>query len=148
MDLKRFTRGPLLWILGIVVLLLLVTTMFNSDGNFEKTDTSKVVSLIQEHKVANAKVIDKDQRIEVTTTDGKRYYSSWIEGQGVQLTNALQQANPRDGWTADVPKENFLVSLLVSFLPFVILVLIFLFIMNQMQGGGSRSCSSRSCSSS
>ena len=91
MDLKRFTRGPLLWILGIVVLLLLVTTMFNSDGNFEKTDTSKVVSLIQEHKVANAKVIDKDQRIEVTTTDGKRYYSSWIEGQGVQLTNALQQ---------------------------------------------------------
>ena len=138
MDLKRFTRGPLLWILGIVVLLLLVTTMFNSDGNFEKTDTSKVVSLIQEHKVANAKVIDKDQRIEVTTTDGKRYYSSWIEGQGVQLTNALQQANPRDGWTADVPKENFLVSLLVSFLPFVILVLIFLFIMNQMQGGGSR----------
>ena len=37
-----------------------------------------------------------------------------------------------------MPKENFLVSLLVSFLPIVIIVLIFLFIMNQMQGGGSR----------
>lgn len=35
-------------------------------------------------------------------------------------------------------KENFLVSLLVSFLPIIIIVLIFLFIMNQMQGGGSR----------
>ncbi len=138
MDLKRFTRGPLLWILGIVVLLLLVTTMFNSDGNFEKTDTSKIVSLIQQDKVENAKVIDKDQRIEVTTTDGHRYSSSWLEGQGVQLTDALQKADPDGGWTVEVPKENFLVSLLLSFLPFVVLVLLFLFIMNQMQGGGSR----------
>mgnify|MGYP002620844989 FL=1 len=138
MDLKRFTRGPLLWILGIVVLLLLVTTMFGGDGNYERTDTSKIVSMIEQGQVANAKIIDKDQRIEVTTTDGRSYYSSWVAGQGLQLANALKAANPSQGWTVEVPRENFLVGLLVSFLPIVIIVLIFLFIMNQMQGGGSR----------
>jgi cell division protease FtsH len=142
MDLKRFTRGPLLWILGIVVLLLLVTTMWGGEGNFERRDTSQIISWIDEGKVSNAKIIDKDQRIEVTLTDKKRYYSSWVTGQGVQLADKLQAAQAAKklpgGYNVDVPKENFLLGLLVSFLPIVIIVLIFLFIMNQMQGGGSR----------
>ncbi|SDH80056.1 cell division protease FtsH [Sinosporangium album] len=142
MDLKRFTRGPLLWILGIVVLLLVVTTMWGGDSNYEKTDTSAIVKMIDEGKVANAKIIDKDQRIEVTTTDNQRFSSSWVSGQGVQLANQLTAAEKagklKDGYNVEVPQENFLVGLLVSFLPVVVIVLIFLFLMNQMQGGGSR----------
>ncbi|GAA4579945.1 ATP-dependent zinc metalloprotease FtsH [Planotetraspora phitsanulokensis] len=146
MDLKRFTRGPLLWILGIVVLLLLVTTMFNGGGNYTTADTSTVVQQITQGNVKNATVVDKDQRVELTLNKpievaGKstdRIQAPWVEGQGVKLTDALQAANPPKGWTAEVPRENFLVSLLVSFLPIIIIVLIFLFIMNQMQGGGSR----------
>ncbi|MEU6415102.1 ATP-dependent zinc metalloprotease FtsH [Microbispora sp. NPDC046933] len=146
MDLKRFTRGPLLWILGIVLLLLLVTTMFSGDGNYTTADTSTVVQQIQQGNVKNATVVDKDQRVELTLNKpievaGKttsRIQAPWVEGQGVQLTQALDQAKPSGGWTVEVPKENFLVSLLVSFLPIIIIVLIFLFIMNQMQGGGSR----------
>jgi len=63
MDLKRFTRGPLLWILGIVLLLLLVSTMFGGDGNYTTADTSTVVQQIQQGNVKNATVVDKDQRI-------------------------------------------------------------------------------------
>ncbi|MEW9533335.1 ATP-dependent zinc metalloprotease FtsH [Microbispora sp. NPDC049125] len=146
MDLKRFTRGPLLWILGIVLLLLLVSTMFSGDGNYTTADTSTVVQQIQQGNVKNATVVDKDQRIELTLNSpievaGKstdRIQAPWVEGQGVQLTQALATAKPSKGWTVEVPRENFLVSLLVSFLPIIIIVLIFLFIMNQMQGGGSR----------
>ncbi|TQS21819.1 ATP-dependent zinc metalloprotease FtsH [Microbispora sp. KK1-11] len=146
MDLKRFTRGPLLWILGIVLLLLLVTTMFGGGGNYTTADTSTVVQQIQQGNVKSATVVDKDQRVELTLNrpvevGGKstdRIQALWVEGQGVQLTQALEQAKPSQGWTVDVAKENFLVSLLVSFLPIIIIVLIFLFIMNQMQGGGSR----------
>jgi cell division protease FtsH len=108
MDLKRFTRGPLLWILGIVVLLLLVTTLWSGDSNFEKADTSKVISWIETGQVANAKIIDKDQRIEVTLTNKKRYYSSWVTGQGVQLADQLEAASKSGklagGYTVDVPK--------------------------------------------
>ncbi|MBO3751848.1 ATP-dependent zinc metalloprotease FtsH [Streptosporangiaceae bacterium NEAU-GS5] len=146
MDLKRFTRGPLLWILGIVVLLLLVTTLFSGEGNYTTADTSTVLQQIQSGNVKSAKVVDKDQRTELTlkepiTIKGQtttRIQAPWVTGQGTQITDALTKADPPEGWTVDVPRENFFVSLLVSFLPIIIIVLIFLFIMNQMQGGGSR----------
>jgi cell division protease FtsH len=151
MDLKRFTRGPLLWILGIVVLLLLVTQLWSGGGNFKQADTSTVLQQIRTGNVSNAKIIDKEQRIEVTlhkaiTVGGsdaptKTIQSDWVTGYGSKLTDELQaqvDAKKTDSFATDVPQESFLVSLLVSFLPIVIIVLIFLFIMNQMQGGGSR----------
>ncbi|MFC0861754.1 ATP-dependent zinc metalloprotease FtsH [Sphaerimonospora cavernae] len=146
MDLKRFTRGPLLWILGIGLLILLVTTMFGGDGNYTPADTSTVVQQIQQGNVKSATVVDKEQQAKLTLNSpiavgGKqtdRIQASWVYGQGPELAKALEAAKPKQGWTVEVPKDNFLVSLLVSFLPIIIIVLIFLFIMNQMQGGGSR----------
>ncbi|GAA3122496.1 ATP-dependent zinc metalloprotease FtsH [Planomonospora alba] len=150
MDLKRFTRGPLLWILGIVVLLVLVSTMWSGEGNYTKADTSLLIEQIQSGNVKSAKVIDKEQRAELTlvkpvTVAGKqtnRIQSPWVDGQGTQIMNELaaqkKAGSVKEGYTAEVPSENFLLSLLVSFLPIVFIVLVFLFIMNQMQGGGSR----------
>ncbi|WP_062350177.1 ATP-dependent zinc metalloprotease FtsH [Herbidospora yilanensis] len=146
MDLKRFTRGPLLWILGIVVLLLLVTTLMNTGGNYTTADTSTVLQQINSGNVVSAKVTDRDQVAAVTLAKpiqvgGKstdRIQASWVTGQGVQITEALAKANPKNGWTVEVPKENFFVTLLMSFLPIILIVLFFLFFLNQMQGGGSR----------
>ncbi|MFG1946089.1 ATP-dependent zinc metalloprotease FtsH [Nonomuraea sp. NPDC048826] len=151
MDLKRFTRGPLLWILGIVVLLLLVTQLWSGGGNFKQADTSTVLEQIRTGNVSNAKIIDKDQRIELTLKNAievrpgdqstKMIQSDWVTGYGAKLTDDLQaqvQSGKTDSFTTEVPQENILLSILVSFLPIVIIVLLFLFIMNQMQGGGSR----------
>ncbi|MCK2213972.1 ATP-dependent zinc metalloprotease FtsH [Actinomadura sp. ATCC 31491] len=151
MDLKRFTRGPLLWILGIVVLLLLVTQLWSGGGNFKQADTSLVLQQIRAGNVSNAKVVDKDNRIEVTLKNPvavrsgdqptKLIQAYWVTGYGGKLTDELQaqvDAKRTNSFTTEVPQENLLVSILVSFLPIVIIVLIFLFIMNQMQGGGSR----------
>ncbi|GAA3118240.1 hypothetical protein GCM10020001_042760 [Nonomuraea salmonea] len=151
MDLKRFTRGPLLWILGIVVLLLLVTQLWSGGGNYKSADTSLVLQQIRAGNVSNAKIVDKDNRIEVKLvnpvavepggTPTNLIQSDWVTGYGSKLTDELQaqvDAGKTKSFTTEVPQENILLSLLVSFLPIVIIVLIFLFIMNQMQGGGSR----------
>ncbi|NUS03209.1 MAG: ATP-dependent zinc metalloprotease FtsH, partial [Nonomuraea sp.] len=153
MDLKRFTRGPLLWILGIVVLLLLVTQLWSGGGNFKQADTSTVLQQIRAGNFTNAKVVDKDNRVELTLKDpvvvrpgdapAKLIQANWVSGYGAKLTDELQAQVDADkskskSFTTEVPSENFLISILVSFLPIVIIVLIFLFIMNQMQGGGSR----------
>ncbi|MFG2071443.1 cell division protease FtsH [Nonomuraea maritima] len=151
MDLKRFTRGPLLWILGIVVLLLLVTQLFGGGGNYKTADTSLVLQQIRAGNVSNAKIVDKDNRIEVTLVKPvavkpgdqptKLIQSDWVSGYGSKLTDELQaqvDAGKTKSFTIEVPQDNLLVSILVSFLPFVVIVLLFLFIMNQMQGGGSR----------
>jgi cell division protease FtsH len=142
MDLKRYFRGPLLWIVAFGALVLLVMYGINPGGSYEKTDTSKIIQAIEQNQVKSAKVIDKDQQIEVTLKDGKQLQSSWVDGQGVDLVNRLQgkadAGQLQGGYNVTVPKQNVLLGLLFSLLPIVIVVLIFLFIMNQMQGGGSR----------
>ncbi|MES9538756.1 MULTISPECIES: ATP-dependent zinc metalloprotease FtsH [unclassified Actinomadura] len=142
MDVKRYFRGPLLWILLFGLLVALVMWGVNPGRSFEKVDTSKVVQEINAGQVKSAKIIDKDQRIELTLTNGKQQQSSWVDGQGLQLQQQLQkQADAgklSGGYNVDVPKQSFFLNLLFSLLPIVVIVLIFLFIMNQMQGGGSR----------
>ncbi|MEU8118227.1 ATP-dependent zinc metalloprotease FtsH [Spirillospora sp. NPDC049024] len=142
MDVKRYFRGPLLWILLFGLLVALVMWGVNPGRSFEKVDTSKVVQEINAGQVKSAKIIDKDQRIELTLTNGKQQQASWVDGQGLQLQQQLQkQADAgklSGGYNVDVPKQSFFLNLLFSLLPIVVIVLIFLFIMNQMQGGGSR----------
>ena len=144
MDVKRYFRGPLLWVLLFGLLVALVFWGVNPSSS-DKADTSKVISAIETGKVNSAKIIDKDQRIEVTLNKdngGKKMSASWVEGQGVELQKLLQQqadAGKLPGsYNVEVPKQSFFLNLLFSLLPIVVVVLIFLFIMNQMQGGGSR----------
>src|SRR5918999_1621282 len=143
MDVKRYFRGPLLWILLFGLLVALVMWGVNPGASAEKVDTSKVIAAINNNQVRSALVVDKDQRIEITLKDGnKKQSASWVNGQGRELANLLQQKAQQGqlpgGYNVQVPKQNLFVSLLFSFLPIVVVVLIFLFIMNQMQGGGSR----------
>jgi cell division protease FtsH len=142
MDVKRYFRGPLLWILLFGLVVALVMWGVGPSGSYEKTDTSKVITAINNNQVRSALVVDKDQRIEITLKDGKKQQASWVDGQGKDLANLLQQKAQQGqlpgGYNVQVPKQNLFVSLLFSFLPIVVVVLIFLFIMNQMQGGGSR----------
>ncbi|MEV5831010.1 ATP-dependent zinc metalloprotease FtsH [Spirillospora sp. NPDC052242] len=142
MDVKRYFRGPLLWILLFGLLVALVMWGVNPGRSYEKVDTSKVVQEIAQGKVKSAKIIDKDQRIEITLKSGEQQQASWVSGQGLELQNQLQKqagaGNLPGGYDIEVPQQSMFVSLLFSLLPIVIIVLIFLFIMNQMQGGGSR----------
>ncbi|MFV2173321.1 ATP-dependent zinc metalloprotease FtsH [Actinomadura sp. LOL_016] len=142
MDVKRYFRGPLLWILLFGLLVALVMWGVNPGRSYEKVDTSKVVQEIAQGKVKSAKIIDKDQRIEITLKSGEQQQASWVSGQGLELQNQLQKQAAAGtipgGYDIEVPQQSMFVSLLFSLLPIVIIVLIFLFIMNQMQGGGSR----------
>ncbi|MGE5763354.1 MAG: ATP-dependent zinc metalloprotease FtsH, partial [Mycobacterium leprae] len=121
-----------------VLFVVVLSQVFGSSGGYTKEDTSTVLQAIEDGKVRSALIVDKDQRIEVTLNDGKKLRASYVDGQGVQLVQALRENRPRNGWDVKVPKENVLVSLLFSLLPFAIVVLLLLFFMNQMQGGGGR----------
>ncbi|MGH3379842.1 MAG: ATP-dependent metallopeptidase FtsH/Yme1/Tma family protein, partial [Actinoallomurus sp.] len=141
MDLKRYFRGPLLWILAFGALVLLVMYGIHPGASYEKADTSRVIQAIQNNEVTSAQIIDKDQRIEVKLKNGKQLQASWVTDQGIDLARQLQTkvaAGQIKSYTVTVPKQNPFLALLFSFLPIVVVVLIFLFIMNQMQGGGSR----------
>ena len=142
MDAKRIFRGPLLWIVLAVLLVLLGTQLFADFGGPKSVDTWQAVSYIQGNQAKSATLVDKEQRIELTLQDGSKVTSSYIDGQGVKLQEQLQAKKDAgqlpDGYNIEVPRENLLVSLLISLLPVAIIILLLFFFMGQMQGGGSK----------
>ncbi len=125
-----------------VIFVLVGSSLVSSAGAPEQIDTSVAISQIQSGNIDTATITDRDQVLELVLKNGDTVRSTYVTGQGVVLQEMLQikadsGALP-GGYNVVVPSENILVTLLVSLLPFILLVLIMVFIFSQMQGGGSR----------
>ena len=142
MNMKRVARGPLLWILLAVLLVLLGSSLVSNVSGVKDVDTWQAVDYIEQNQAKSATLIDREQRIEMTLQDGSKVRSEYITGQGLELQNQLQAKKDAgqlpDGYTVEVPRDNIFVTLIVSLLPVVLIVLLLFFFMSQMQGGGSR----------
>ncbi|CAM5251382.1 ATP-dependent zinc metalloprotease FtsH OS=Streptomyces tendae OX=1932 GN=ftsH PE=3 SV=1 [Streptomyces tendae] len=149
MDVKRYFRGPIMWIVLAVLAVVVLMQVVGSSGGYKTVDTGQVVQAINDNKVESAKLTTGDeQTIKVQLKDGQKVedsskiQASYIGDQGVTLANTLQNKYQDkqipDGYTVSPSKQNPFVGILLSLLPFVLIVVVFLFLMNQMQGGGSR----------
>src|SRR5450759_2472738 len=141
MDVKRYFRGPLVWVALVVLVVVAYTGLFHADGGYKKVSTSEVVTAINSGNVDPAAksdnlLLDKEQRVELRLKSGDKISASFLPDQGVQLANKLNDASVR--YDVKVTRDNVLLSLLISLLPIGIVVLLLFFFMNQMQGGGNR----------
>ncbi|MBT2506853.1 ATP-dependent zinc metalloprotease FtsH [Streptomyces sp. ISL-98] len=149
MDVKRYFRGPVMWIVLAVLAVVVLMQVVGSSGGYKTVDTAEVVQAIDKNQVKQAKLTTGDEQvIRVELKDGQKVkdsskiQASYIGDQGVALANKLQSkfdsGDIDKGYTVSPSKQNPFVGILLSLLPFVLIVVVFLFLMNQMQGGGSR----------
>ncbi|WP_406495302.1 ATP-dependent zinc metalloprotease FtsH [Streptomyces sp. NBC_00846] len=151
MDVKRYFRGPVMWIVLAVLAVVVLMQVVGSKGGYESVDTGKVIQAISKDQVAQAKLTTGDEQIikielkkdqKLSGESGSKFQASYIGDQGVQLADTLQQkfesGKIDKGYTVSPSKQSPFISILLSLLPFVLIVVVFLFLMNQMQGGGSR----------
>ena len=149
MDVKRYFRGPVMWIVLAVLAVVVLMQVVSSSEGAKTVDTGQVVQAINENKVKSAKLTTGDeQTIEVElkgdhkVEDSDQIKASYIDEQGSELARALQSKYEAkqiaDGYTVSPKKQNPFVGMLLSLLPFLLIIIVFLFLMNQMQGGGSR----------
>jgi cell division protease FtsH len=138
MDFKRYFRGPVFWIAVVLLAVFLGSRLVTSTGGFEKVDTQTVVDEIRAGNVKSARVIDREQRVELTLKNDDKIRASYLSGTGDDIVADLQETPPPEKYDVYVPQENWFFSLLLTLLPIALIVIIFLFFMNQMQGGGSR----------
>jgi cell division protease FtsH len=147
MNFKRLTRGPFLYILLGLLALLLLTDSFRGDGEYTEVPTAQVLAAIEAGDVANdeddpVQVLDKEQEIQLELAEGvtiegeSKVKASFLLDEGRQFTDALDEADIP--WTVQVNSQGLLVSLLISFLPILLILGLLFFFMNQMQGGGNR----------
>src|SRR4030095_15981972 len=135
-NLNRLFRGPMAYLLLILVLVFLFFRFFAASPQVEQARLSDVVKSIQDGRVKDADLTDPDQSITATDTDGSKSKPAYTEQQGKDLFNLLQENKVPAGF--DPRGQAVLVQILIQLLPFAVLLLLFFFLMQQMQGGGNR----------
>ena len=141
--LNKATKGPLVWIVMALLVVSIGALLFSQTG-FSQIDTEQGLQLLDDDKVEQAKIVDKDQRVDLTLKDdfevegkdyGKKVQFFYVEQRGEQVVKAVDSAAPDKGFTDEVPKQSWLMSLLGTLIPFVIIFVVFWFLISQMSGG-------------
>ena len=140
MKLKTLIRSPFAWILLGVSILLIGSNLLSSTPSAKSVDTWQVITDITQGRAKSVVLVDKDQSITATLTNGSKEVASFIQGQGPDLVTMLNEQHSADklpgGFNVVVPHESFWVSLLVSILPLILVMFLLFFFIGQMQGGG------------
>ena len=141
--LNKATKGPLVWIV-LALLLVSIGALLFSRAGFSQIDTQQGLELLEDNKVEQAKIVDNDQRVDLTLKNdlkiddkdfGKKVQFFYVEPRGEEIVKAVDTAEPSMGFTDEVPKQSWLMSLLGTLIPFIIIFVVFWFLISQMSGG-------------
>ena len=146
MKSKNFFKGPGIWIVLALALLVLILPSLSSSGATQ-VDTSVGLQLLKDQKVEQAKIYDGEQRVDLTLKEPYTDSSGEDKGENVQfyfgtargqdIVEAVNDSGA-EGFTDQPVQTNWFTSFLGLFLPFIILGVIFWFLLSRMQGGGSQ----------
>ncbi|MAS56736.1 ATP-dependent zinc metalloprotease FtsH [Nocardioides sp.] len=143
---KRIFKGPWVWIGLAVVGVLLALQFLAPGGGFDEVPTSEMEEYVAQGEIKEITFIDGDQTIEAVLDDGVRdagakVTTHYVLGQQQGIIAAVD-AQVAEGTieksNSENPQPSLLGTLLVSFLPILLIIVIFLWLMNSMQGGGGR----------
>ena len=147
MNAKKFARGPLLWILLPIVVLLLGLSLLRP-GGFVTIDTSEGITLLQGDTVEQVEITEGYNRVQLTLTEpytdaeekdrGQQVQFVYVDQQGQQVVDLVAAAAPEKGYNSVVPSTPWWTSLLSSFLFLALVIGVFWFVMSRMQGGNSK----------
>ncbi len=125
---------------------LLAIQFLAPNGGYDEITTSRMNAYIASGEVKDITFVDGDQEIKATLDSGVRTGSDkvsafWLSETQDEIEKAVQAqvaAGTIEKYTTEVPKPSLLGSILATLLPFALIILLFVFLMNQVQGGGGR----------
>ena len=140
MNIKKFLSGPFIWIIAAVIVLIIGSSMVNG-SSVKQVDTSVGMALIKDGKAVSVKILEADQRVDITLAQedaklGKQVQFFYVTARGEEVVKLVNSANLGKGFNDEAPNTPWYVALLGSLLPFIIIGLIFWFILSSAGGGG------------
>ncbi len=138
---QKLTRKPLFWILVAIAAVTIFGQISSSGNQFTKIDTSQAMAAITRGEVESAKIIDRDQRIQLVLKPGQaingstKVEASYVTGQEPVLVDLLTANQPPKEWDVNVPRTNIFVSILFTLGPIILLAFLLFFLMGRAQGG-------------
>ena len=136
LALSRFFKSAAFPILIVVVLAFFAQKLISPGDKTEPPPYSQFLQQVDRGQVKSATLSTKNNRVDVELKGGEKYQTAYPDNTEQNLVNQLRGEDVR----VDVkPKGGSgWLTALTYILPFVIFLLFWLFIINQMQGGGSK----------
>jgi cell division protease FtsH len=135
---RRFFRSAAFPILIVVVLAFFAQRLISPGSETETPDYNTFIQRVNNDQIESVTWNTKDNTLDVKQTDGTSYEEAYPDSDAAQasLLNTLQQHNVK----TEIKGKggSSLLSLLTYILPFLLFFAFWIFLMNQMQGGGSR----------
>ena len=133
---KRIFKGPLIWIVVAVVGVLIAMQFLISSGGGDEISASQMQDYITSGEAKEVTFVDGDQVIKATLDDsvdrsgGREVTTKYLSGtQGKLFRIAERHAKPGgdiDKVNVEVSRPGLLSSFIFSFLPIILLVVLFL----------------------
>jgi cell division protease FtsH len=134
--LNRVLRSTTLYVLLAVLGLFLVAKAFSGGSQRERIDTLEFTREVKAGKVESVKLYDKDHVIKGQLAGGKKFEVKFPDRYTDEITQTMIDAGVK--LPVDNQKDSVWLTLLFNFAPFVLIILVIGFFMNQVQGGGNR----------
>ena len=136
---SRFFKSAAFPILIVVVLAFFAQKLIGSSSHTQKQSFGNLLTQLQAQQVKSLTLKEKDQTASVTLTDGRKYSVGYPEQYTPEIiTSAHRNIADQSQFDIQGRASNGWLSLLTYILPFVIFIGFWIFLMNQVQGGGSK----------
>jgi cell division protease FtsH len=132
----KLRRSIFVWLLVAALAVFLAAQLLSRGAERKQLDVATFESGLSAHEVASATLYDRDHEIKGRLADGTDYVVRFPDRYTDTITGKVVGADVK--LKTDAQKQSAWLSVLISVLPFVLIVGVILFFMNQVQGGGSR----------
>ena len=137
---SRFFKSAAFPILIVVVLAFFAQKLIGSSSKEPSYTFGQLVQQIQNNEVKSLSLDQKQNSASVTLDNGQKYSVGYPDSYANTLINSAIKDDSNGGQTINVESKssNGWLSLLTYVLPFLLFIGFWIFLMNQVQGGGSK----------
>src|ERR1700678_3672501 len=135
---SRFFKSAAFPILIVIVLAILATKVIGGGSSGPHYTFGNLLQQLDNKQVQKLTLNQKSNSAEVTLTNGQKYTVGYTNGYSQTLINEAKTDVPAAGLNVDTNSSSIWLSLLTYLLPVVILIVFWLCVMNEVQGGGSK----------
>jgi cell division protease FtsH len=138
---SRFFKSAAFPILIVVVLAFFAQKLISGPEQSKPPSYGQFVAQLDAGQVKSVDLRTKDNVVVVTPVQGSKYETGFPDAAGGQLLTQLEKARAAhklQDFNVEPRKSNAWLGLLTYVLPFVIFIAFWIFLMNQVQGGGSK----------
>ncbi len=132
----KLLRRPVVYIIAALVAILIVGGFFRPSDDATKLRLDQFEQRLKDEQVRTATIGDRSGNIKGKLADGKSYEVNYVKDDAPKVVDQIRAAGVEV--KVDHQTDPLWLTLVQTLLPFLLLIGAFLFVMNTMQGGGSR----------